>query len=79
MVGAVRMLAMAVTLGAAAPPPVALVPKAADAVARRYALAGEVLIARGDRVLLDRAYGTVRPDGGARHRAGARWRASPSR
>ena len=45
-----------------------------DAVARRYNLAGEVLVARRDRVLLDRGYGTVRPDGGAAHRAGERWR-----
>ena len=45
-----------------------------DAVARRYGLAGEVLVARGDKVLLDRGYGTIRPDGGAAHKAGERWR-----
>lgn len=47
---------------------------AVDAVARRYNLAGEVLVARGGRVLLDRGYGTIRPDGGAAHKAGERWR-----
>lgn len=45
-----------------------------DAVAARYDLAGEVLVARGDKVLLDKGYGTVAPEGKARHRAGARWR-----
>ena len=49
-------------------------PETPDAVARRYALAGEVLIARGGRVVLDRGYGTIRPDGGVTHRAGERWR-----
>ena len=33
-----------------------------------------MLIARGGRVVLDRGYGTIRPDGGAPHRAGERWR-----
>ena len=47
---------------------------AVDAVARRYGLAGEVLVARGDRVLLDRGYGPIAPGGGALHRAGERWR-----
>ena len=47
---------------------------AVDAIVRRYNLAGEVLVARGGRVLLDRGYGTIRPDGGAAHRAGERWR-----
>ncbi|WP_425230936.1 serine hydrolase domain-containing protein [Sphingomonas sp.] len=47
---------------------------AVDAVARRYNLAGEVLVARGSQVLLDRPYGTVRPGGGAPHVAGERWR-----
>ena len=47
---------------------------AVDAVARRYGLAGEVLVARGGRVLLDKGYGTIRPAGGASHRAGERWR-----
>lgn len=47
---------------------------AADAVARQYRLAGEILVARGDRVLLDRGYGTIAPTGGAAHQAGERWR-----
>ena len=47
---------------------------AVDAVARRYGVAGEVLVARGGRVLLARGYGTIRPDGGPAHRAGERWR-----
>jgi len=45
-----------------------------DGVARRYALAGEVLVAKGDRVVLHRAYGTVDPQGGTPHRTGERWR-----
>lgn len=45
-----------------------------DDIAARYKLAGEVFIARGDRVVLDKAYGTVRPDGGTKHETGARWR-----
>ena len=45
-----------------------------DQVARRYGLAGEVLVAKGDRILLDRGYGTIDPKGGAAHEAGERWR-----
>lgn len=45
-----------------------------DEVAARYGLAGEVLVAKGDRVLLDRGYGTIAPEAKARHRAGQRWR-----
>lgn len=47
---------------------------AVDAVAKRYGLAGEVLVARGDRILLDHAYGPIAPAGGAMHRPGERWR-----
>jgi len=47
---------------------------AIDAVARRYALAGELLVAKGDRIVLHRAYGTIAPTGGARHKVGERWR-----
>lgn len=45
-----------------------------DQVARRYALAGEVLVAKGGTVLLDRGYGTIAPAGGTKHKAGERWR-----
>lgn len=45
-----------------------------DAVANGAKLAGEVLVARGDEVLVDKGYGTIAPAGGARHRAGTRWR-----
>ena len=45
-----------------------------EQVAARYALAGEVLVAKGDAVLLDKGFGLVDPRGGARHKAGARWR-----
>ncbi|NIJ08647.1 CubicO group peptidase (beta-lactamase class C family) [Sphingomonas vulcanisoli] len=45
-----------------------------DAVATRAGLAGEVLVAKGDAVLIDKGYGTIAPGGPARHRAGARWR-----
>ena len=43
-------------------------------VATRYNLAGEVLIARGDKITLDQGFGTIAPDGGRPHRAGAKWR-----
>lgn len=45
-----------------------------DQVAGRYGLAGEVLVAKGGKVLLDRGYGTIDPAGGAAHKAGERWR-----
>lgn len=45
-----------------------------DEVARRHGLAGEVLIAKGGKVLLDQGYGTIAPGGGAKHKAGERWR-----
>lgn len=45
-----------------------------DQVAARYKLAGEVLVAKGGTVLLDKGYGTVAPGGGAAHKAGERWR-----
>lgn len=45
-----------------------------DQVAVRYGLAGEVMVARGGKVLLERGYGTIRPDGGPEHQAGERWR-----
>ena len=45
-----------------------------DQVAARYALAGEVLVAKGDKVVVDTGYGWVEPGGKARHKAGARWR-----
>lgn len=45
-----------------------------DQVAARYKLAGEVLVAKGGEVLLDRAYGTIAPTGGAPHKPGERWR-----
>jgi D-alanyl-D-alanine carboxypeptidase len=50
------------------------VPAAVDAVAERYKLAGVVLVARGEKVLVEQGYGTVRPDGGARHGARGQWR-----
>ena len=45
-----------------------------DQVALRYGLAGELLVAKGDKVLLDRGYGPIAPGGGAMHAAGERWR-----
>lgn len=45
-----------------------------DQVAARYQLAGEVLVARGGKVLVDRGYGTIDPAGGKPHKAGERWR-----
>ncbi len=48
--------------------------KVVDALAKQYALAGEILVAKGDRILLDRGYGPIRPDGGPKHKARERWR-----
>ncbi|GGB19937.1 hypothetical protein GCM10011380_06870 [Sphingomonas metalli] len=65
----IRLLAAAIALAA--------MPAAAetvDQVAARYGLAGEILVAKGDRVLLDRGYGTIDPAGGPMHKAGERWR-----
>ena len=45
-----------------------------DAVAAQSGLAGEVLVAKGNAVLIDKAYGMIDPSGGAKHRVGARWR-----
>lgn len=45
-----------------------------DQVAARYGLAGEVLVARGSKVSLDKGYGTIVPGGGAAHKPGERWR-----
>lgn len=71
-----RLIAMLAVLAAGMATPVAAQSGAGavDAVARRYQLAGEVLVARGNRILLDRGYGTVTPAGGKAHKAGAVWR-----
>lgn len=54
---------------------VASVPARVAEVAAKAGFAGEILVGRGDRVILDRGYGTVAPGaGGRRHRAGATWR-----
>lgn len=45
-----------------------------DQVATRYGLAGELLVGKGDNISLHRAYGTIDPKGGQRHRVGERWR-----
>ncbi|MEG3125207.1 serine hydrolase domain-containing protein [Sphingomonas sp. GB1N7] len=45
-----------------------------DEVAVRYKLAGEVLVARGNKVLIDKGYGTIKPSGGASHKPRERWR-----
>lgn len=45
-----------------------------DQVASRYKLAGEILVARGSKVALDKGYGTIAPAGGAAHKPGERWR-----
>jgi D-alanyl-D-alanine carboxypeptidase len=45
-----------------------------DAVAEQAKLAGVVLVAKGDRVLVEKGYGTVRPDGGPQHDPKERWR-----
>lgn len=45
-----------------------------DAVAEQAKLAGVVLVAKGDTVLVEKGYGTIDPAGGAKHDAKARWR-----
>ncbi len=45
-----------------------------DAVAAQASLAGVILVAKGDTVLVEKGYGTVAPTGGKRHDAKARWR-----
>ncbi len=45
-----------------------------DAVAAQAKLAGVVLVGKGDRVLVERGYGTVDPAGGKRNDPRARWR-----
>lgn len=52
----------------------AVLAEAPDVVARRYDFVGEVLIARGNELLLDKGYGPIAPSGGAQHVAGERWR-----
>lgn len=43
-------------------------------VLEKAGMAGTVLIAKGDRIVYERALGTVDPAGGARHRLGQVWR-----
>ena len=63
------MIALALAVAAAG------VPGRVDEVAVKAGFAGEILVGRGDRVVLDRGYGTVAPGaGGRRHHAGATWR-----
>lgn len=72
-------VAMQAATASAVPPPAPVAigkggRETVDAVAHRYHLAGEVLVAKGDRILLDHAYGPIAPAGGAMHRPGERWR-----
>lgn len=59
------------TLALAAATPIAA---RVDAVATASGLAGEVLVARGDKVVLHKGYGPVAPGGRARHKTGQSWR-----
>lgn len=45
-----------------------------DRIAKDGRFAGEILIAKGDSILLHKAYGTVAPGGEEKHRVGAKWR-----
>lgn len=67
------MMFLAMALAAASPSPVRAA-DAVDAVATNAGFAGEVLVAKGNRVLLDKGYGAVAPNGRAKHRAGSPWR-----
>lgn len=65
------MIVLAFTLAIAG----ASVPARVAEVAAKAGFAGEILVGQGDRVVLDRGYGTLAPGaGGRRHRAGATWR-----
>ena len=57
-------------LAAAAPAPAATPAK----IAARYGFAGEILIAKGNRIVVERVFGSVAPGGKKRHRTGQRWR-----
>ena len=50
------------------------IPVKVDTVAARARLAGVVLVAKGDTVLVEQGYGTVSPSGGTKHVANERWR-----
>lgn len=45
-----------------------------DRIAADSRFAGEILIGRGDKIIVDKAYGTIAPRGGPKHKVGARWR-----
>ncbi len=45
-----------------------------DKILESANLAGTVLIARGDDIVYERAFGTISPDGGKRHQLGQVWR-----
>lgn len=58
----------------APPPTMALDPARVTAVLDKAAFAGTVLIAQGDRIVYERAFGTIDPKGEAPHRLGEIWR-----
>lgn len=58
----------------AQPVPAKFEPARVTPVLEQARLAGTVLIARGDSILFEQAFGTVDPAGGAKHRLGQRWR-----
>ena len=63
------MIALALAIAASS------VPARVEEVAANAGFAGEILVGRGNRVVLDRGYGTVAPGAkGRKHRAGATWR-----
>lgn len=67
-------LIMTAPSAAAERPALALNEARIAAAVKAADLAGTVLIAQGDRILFERAYGTVEPNGTAPHRLGKVWR-----
>jgi D-alanyl-D-alanine carboxypeptidase len=63
----------ALLLGAGAPPP-AIDANAVSAALDPIKAPGTILIARGDKILFERAFGLVDPRGGAVHQLGQTWR-----
>lgn len=64
----------ALMLSAQSPAPSPVDPARVTAVLDSAGLAGTVLIGQGDRIVYERAFGTVDPAGGAAHRLGQVWR-----
>lgn len=79
MIGPLVLAVAALSLSGQSPPPkISLPPPIVAAritpVLEAAKLSGTVLIGQGDRIVYERAFGSVDPAGGARHRLGQVWR-----